>query len=250
MPITAFAEQDPLSKAVFLHLMPGAVQVVAFVLLAPLVMRFGYPVGLAFIGINVFIGIPLMLGYLLYRAKKRSGKLSLGAVIQNRKSMPLWQYAAFFLLMMVIAFTVLFLTSPINEYLSEHTFSWLPEFFRSSTMTLAGEPVWSLVLVMLLLQIVTDGLAVPVVEELYYRGYLMPRIGYLGWAAPAVNAFLFSVQHFWQPFNYLLIFLIVLPQAYLVWRKHNIYISMLTHCAGNIIGAVLSIAAFLTASSN
>ena len=117
-------------------------------------------------------------------------------------------------------------------------------------MTLAGEPVWSLVLVMLLLQIVTDGLAVPVVEELYYRGYLMPRIGYLGWAAPAVNAFLFSVQHFWQPFNYLLIFLIVLPQAYLVWRKHNIYISMLTHCAGNIIGAVLSIAAFLTASSN
>jgi len=247
---TATAEQDPLPTSVLLHLMPGAVQVLAFVLLAPLVMKFGYPAGLAFIAINLFIGIPIMLGYLLYQGKKRTGKLSLGAVIQNRKPMPVWQYAAFLLLMLVIAFTVLFLTSPLNEYLAENTFAWLPEYFRSSTMTLLGEPARSVVLTMLLLQLVTDGLAVPVVEELYFRGYLMPRIGYLGWAAPAVNALLFSIQHFWQPYNYLLIFLIVLPQAYLVWRKQNVYISMLTHCAGNTIGAILSIAAFLTASSN
>jgi len=41
-------ERDPLPKSILLHLLPGAVQVVAFVLLAPLVMRSGYPAGLFF----------------------------------------------------------------------------------------------------------------------------------------------------------------------------------------------------------
>jgi membrane protease YdiL (CAAX protease family) len=69
----------------------------------------------------------------------------------------------------------------------------------------------------------------------------MPRVDYLGWLAPLFDAFLFSIHHFWQPYNYLLIFLIVLPQAYVVWRKQNIYIAIMVHCAANMTGAVLSI---------
>jgi membrane protease YdiL (CAAX protease family) len=239
-------EKDSLPKSVVLHLMPGAIQVLVFILLAPLVMSFGYPAGLAFTAINILVGIPLMLGYLFYRGKRRNGAFSLRGVIYNRKPMPIWQYAVFFVLLFGAAFIILFLTSPVNEYLSETTFSWLPVYFKSSAATLAGEPARSIILVMLLVQFVVDGLAVPMVEEMYFRGHLMPRVGYLGLAAPLFNAFLFSVQHFWQPFNYLLIFLIVLPQAYVVWRKQNIYIAMLTHCAANMFGAALSIIGFFS----
>jgi len=35
----------------------------------------------------------------------------------------------------------------------------------------------------------------------------------------------------------------VLPQAYIVWWKRNIYIGMLVHCTGNTLGAVLSLIA-------
>ena len=108
---------------------------------------------------------------------------------------------------------------------------------------LNGEAVRSTLLVMLIAQLVVDGLVVPIVEELYFRGHLMPRVNYLGWAAPLFSTFLFAVQHFWQPYNYLLIFLIVLPQAYIVWWKRNIYIGMLVHCTGNTLGAVLSLLA-------
>jgi uncharacterized protein len=231
---------DSVPKSILLHLMPGAIQVSLFLLAAPLVMRLGYPSGFAFTAINVLVGIPVMLGYLWFRARKAGG---FDRVIANREPMPIWQYVLFFVLLFVFAFAVLFATSPLNGYLSESVFSWLPAYFQSSQTMLNGEAVRSTLLVMLIAQLVVDGLVVPIVEELYFRGHLMPRVNYLGWAAPLFSTFLFAVQHFWQPYNYLLIFLIVLPQAYIVWWKRNIYIGMLVHCTGNTLGAVLSLIA-------
>jgi hypothetical protein len=231
---------DSVPKSVLLHLMPGAIQVSIFALAAPLVMRSGYPSGFAFTAVNVFIGIPVMLGYLWYRARESGG---LGQVIANREPMPIWQYAVFFIVLFVFAFAVLFVTGPLNEYFSESVFSWLPEYFKSSQTMIEGEAARSVLLVMLIAQLVVDGLVVPVVEELYFRGHLLPRVNYLGWAAPLFSTVLFSIQHFWQPYNYLLIFLIVLPQAYIVWWKRNIYIGMLVHCTANTLGAVLSLLA-------
>ena len=100
------------------------------------------------------------------------------------------------------------------------------------------------VLVTLILGLVVDGFINPVVEELYFRGYLLPRITRLGWLAPLMNAFLFSLQHYWQPYNFPLLFLIQLAVVYVVWWKRNIYIGMLAHSAGNIIGATISLISF------
>lgn len=220
--------------------MPGAIQVSFFALAAPAVMGLGYPSGFAFTAVNVLVGIPVMLGYLWLRGSKAGG---FGRVIANREPVPVWQYISFFVLLFLFAFTALFVTSPLNSYLSDSVFSWMPEYFKSSQTMLHGEAAKALLLIMLLAQLVVDGFAVPIVEELYFRGHLMPRINYLGCAAPLLSTFLFTIQHFWQPYNYLLIFLIVLPQAYIVWWKRNIYIGMLVHCMANTLGGILSIVA-------
>jgi membrane protease YdiL (CAAX protease family) len=103
-----------------------------------------------------------------------------------------------------------------------------------------------LVLLGLVLQVVIDGVLAPVTEEVYFRGYLLPRMGYLrGWA-PAVNALLFAVQHFWQPYNCVMIFLLSGSLTYVVWWKRNIYIAMLLHGSANTIGAVIALGEFLT----
>jgi uncharacterized protein len=242
------APQYSIVKAIGLHLMPGLVQVAIFALLAPVVMHGGLPSGFAFIFVNIFIGIPLMLGFLFYQGKRRSGKASLSGIVKNLNPMPLWQYLLFFVLLFGFAFVVLFATSPINSYLEETVFAWLPAFFHSSQTMASGAAAApkSVLLVMLLLQLATDGFALPVVEEMYYRGHLMPGVSYLGAGAPVFSAFFFALNHFWQPYNYLLIFLIVLAQAFVVWRKKNIYIAMLTHCAGNALGAILSILAVMS----
>jgi hypothetical protein len=79
-----------------------------------------------------------------------------------------------------------------------------------------------------------------------FRGFLLPRMGYMGVLVPAANALLFAAAHYWQRYNWSLIFLLVLVNAYVVWWKRNIYIAMLLHCSANTIGAALSLLAFFS----
>ncbi len=89
-------------------------------------------------------------------------------------------------------------------------------------------------------------LAKLVFEEMYFRGFLLPRMSYLGVLAPAANALLFAVAHYWQPYNWPLIFLLVLVNAYVVWWRRNIYIATLLHGSANTIGAALALLAFFS----
>ena len=116
-----------------------------------------------------------MLGYLFYQGRRRNdGQASLRGVVSNLKPMPLWQYFLFFVLLFGFAFAVLFLTAPLNAYLEETVFARMPAFFHSSQTMISGEPTRNVLLTMLWLQLATDGLALPIVEEIYYRGHLLP----------------------------------------------------------------------------
>lgn len=46
-----------------------------------------------------------------------------------------------------------------------------------------------------------NGVVGPVVEELYFRGHLLPRIDRYGRWAPVLNTVLFSLYHFWTPWQ-------------------------------------------------
>ena len=236
--------QHSFVKSVALHLLPGLLIVVFYILAAPFVMKSGLALGLTILLGFLLVGIPLELGYLLYQGKKRNGAFSLRGIVLYRERIPIWQYIVFFLLLFVFAFGVLFLVSPVTGFLAGNVFSWLPKVLLPDASSLYPTSARSAILITLILGLLVDGFVNPIVEELYFRGYLLPRISYLGWLAPLVNAFFFTLQHFWQPYNYPLIFLIQLPLVYLVWWKRNIYISMLVHCAGNIIGATLSLISF------
>lgn len=52
-----------------------------------------------------------------------------------------------------------------------------------------------------------------------------------------LNSLLFTLGHFWQPYHYPLIFLLVLPEGFPVYWKRNIKISILLHCTGNTFAA-------------
>lgn len=238
--------QHSFAKSVALHLLPAVFVAAFYVLTAPFVVRLGFPPGLALLLGFLFVGIPIELGYLLYEGKKRNGTFSLRGIVLYRERIPIWQYVVFFILLFAFAFGVLFLVSPVTEFLAENVFSWLPKFLLPDGSSSYPPFAPTAVLVTLILGLIVDGIVNPIVEELYFRGYLLPRISRLGWLAPLISAFLFSLQHYWQPYNFPLIFLIQLAVVYVVWWKGNIYISMLTHNAGNLIGATLSLVGFLS----
>ena len=61
----------------------------------------------------------------------------------------------------------------------------------------------------------------PFVEELYFRGYLMPRIGRFGGWAALINVSLFACYHLWKPWDSLNLILILGPMVYAVWRPRT-----------------------------
>src|SRR5205807_838165 len=105
-----------------------------------------------------------------------------------------------------VALGVAVVLSPV----ADRTGGWLAGVYPTWLLpgydvTTAGFPTAVLVVTQLVTLLI-DGVLNPVVEELYFRGYLLPRLPVAGWPAVPVSAALFAAQHYWQPFNWLLIF--------------------------------------------
>jgi membrane protease YdiL (CAAX protease family) len=231
-------------RMVVLHVLPGAVQMTASAVLARPMLAAGAPRTLPFLAAVVMAGLPCMLAVLLRaRGRAASGGPTGCQVVGNREPMPVWQYVALYVALFALAFGLLLATAPLNRLLAERVFFWLPDYLQSQWQPPAP-PARALVLLGLVLQVVIDGVLAPVTEEVYFRGYLLPRMGYLGGWAPAVNALLFAVQHFWQPYNWVLIFLHSVSLTYLVWWKRNIYIGMLLHGSANTGAAIVALVGF------
>jgi uncharacterized protein len=88
--------------------------------------------------------------------------------------------------------------------------------------------------------LVINGLVAPTIEELYFRGHLLPRISRFGWWAPLINVILFSFYHFWMPWGFFSRLLLMLPLAYIAQWKKNVLLTIIAHCAINIVGWTLT----------
>lgn len=137
----------------------------------------------------------------------------------------------------------LFIEPPLDHYLIKTLFSWLPHWFFffddiGENISLYSR---SAIIVTWVLGLLLNGIGGPIVEELYFRGYLMPRISRLkGWA-PLINVLLFSLYHFFTPWQNPVRILALTPLVYVVWWKRNIYLSILTHCILNTDGMLIMI---------
>jgi membrane protease YdiL (CAAX protease family) len=61
----------------------------------------------------------------------------------------------------------------------------------------------------------------------------------LGRWAPLVNVSLFSLYHFWSPWQLVPRILGLAPTVYAVRAKRNFYLGIVVHCSLNTIGVLL-----------
>jgi membrane protease YdiL (CAAX protease family) len=170
----------PFPQVVTLHLLPGAVQMGAYAVFAPVLLRAGAPRTLAFLAAVLLAGLPCMVAVLFWARRRRSlGQSPLRPVVGNREPMPVWQYVVLFVPLLALAFGLLFATAPLNRFLAEEVFFWLPGYLQPEWQPPAP-PARALVLLGLALQVVIDGIAAPVTEEVYFRGFLLPRMRSFG----------------------------------------------------------------------
>ncbi len=90
-----------------------------------------------------------------------------------------------------------------------------------------------------------SGFVAPLVEEQYFRGFLLPRISRFGIWSVVLNSLLFTLYHTWTPWLGFTRFLMLLPMVYAVWRLRSIRIGIWIHVLLNTIDVSLAIAALL-----
>lgn len=226
--------------SVFLHLFPGALLTVLFVLAVPLGLRIGIPSFATFLVIGILVLLPFELGVLLTEGRRRSGSISLEGVVDFRQPMPAWQYPALILPLLVWTAGMFLLVNPVAESaIIERLFGWLPEhYFVGSFAANMGEYSRAVLVISAVVLVVVNGVVGPVVEELYFRGYLLPRMSWSGGWAPLLNSVLFAVYHFFTPWQTPARIVAYTPAFYAVWWKRNIYIGIVVHCLLNLAASV------------
>ncbi len=237
------AEQHSLLRSIALHLLPGLLIVTLFVATAPLAMRAGLPPLLALLVAGIGGGLGFQMAHLLYEGRLRNDKWSLEGIVLYREPMPLWQYLVFVPLLVIGAFIVNAVTTPVSAFLLS-LLPWLPEWFELRDVALLAAYPKPILAVTFGVYLLLNGVVAPVVEEMYFRGYLLPRLSRFGRWTPMIELGLFTLYHFWQPYYWVTQFLGLLPVVYPVWWKRNIKLGILIHMLLNVIGG-LALAALL-----
>jgi hypothetical protein len=229
---------------VLLHLVPGALVAGAFVAFAPIAANVGFPPIAALLAAIALVLVPFELGVVVWAGRGKGGGLA--AALSYRRPMRRRTWLWLVPVLIGAAFVGFGLHAAIEPGLIASLFAWVPDWFvRPIDPERVGEysaGAWYLTLAALF---VLNGLVGPIVEELYFRGYLLPRMHGLGRWAPLVNVSLFSLYHFWSPWQVVARILAIGPMAYAVQWKRNIYLGMVVHCALNII-SVVSVVALVT----
>lgn len=231
-------EQHSLLKSVILHLLPGVLILLFFIIFAPILTEKGLPTLFCVFLAVMLVLIPFELGYILCQAKKENNSFSLKGIVLYRQKIPKWQYLVIipsFLAWALISYFII--APPIQDNLKGQYFSWLPVwFFLSYNLEQSSKTaIWAT----WVMGLIFNGIAGPIVEELYFRGYLLPRISRLKAWAPLLNVLLFSVYHFFSPWRNLERILALLPGIYIIQWKKNIYLGMIPHCLLNTTGMLL-----------
>jgi uncharacterized protein len=237
--------QQTIPQTLLLHLLPGALITIAFILLGPWMKAHHLPRILAILLPILFVLIPFELGFLYYLGYRRNGRLSLEGIVLLRERLPVKEYVIFPLLLVVWIFFGFLALANVDQAILTNWFGWLPDYFDLSFSHFnPGEYSRTTILVTFFLLLALNGIVGPVVEELYFRGYLLPRMEKMkGWA-PLVNAVLFSLYHFFAPAGNPSRIAGSIPMAYIVRWKKSIYLSMLAHCLLNTINCLATIPLF------
>jgi membrane protease YdiL (CAAX protease family) len=236
-------EQHSTPTSIALHLLPGVLLAALFYLTGPLALTAGYPAIAAGIVCGAVVLVGGELGWLLHEGHRRTGSWSVAGALPFRPGSFTWRKALLTLGLFAGAFAASIVLGSISGSFKDEFFTWLPEwalnplpasFLDTGTQTAHVATALGYLVFLVILG--------PLAEELYFRGYLLPRISRFGAWAPLMNASLFALYHLWKPWDVLTVLAVLGPATYAVWKLKDIRISIAVHVAINATGWLLNIA--------
>lgn len=218
--------------SIFLHLVPGAAMTLSHVAIIGYVVSAGLPSIVSWaVLVNVFVFYPIMFGILFFVARRRGNKgFSLEGVVTYRATLAIWKQLGWTLVVLVATGLIFLLLAPVTEWMQTF-FEWMPPTDEGYD----GDFPTSVIAITFALNVVFTGIATPISEELYYRGYLLPRMPVaFGTAGPVVHSFLFAVHHFHSPWMIVTRTIGLLPMIYVTRYTKSLVPAVISHSLVNI----------------
>lgn len=174
------------------------------------------------------------LGWLLREAHRRTGSWAITAVMPMRPEPFTWRKGLIVVGLLAWAFAVSALG--IGGSIKDSFFAWMPGWALDPLPAAAEQGTSAANVVTAVGYVAILVILAPLVEELYFRGYLLPRLGRFGAWAALINVSLFAAYHLWKPWDSINLILILAPMVYAVWRLKDVRVSIAVHIALNSLG--------------
>lgn len=223
---------------------PTIILSVAYILLGQLIK---IPHLLLFCILATVTLVPIELGFILSASKKEGSTYSLKSAFLGQEKLPIYQVLLISLFFCVIAGLVSAWIAPLENLLfagiRAEVLSWLPTGFDWTNVEYLQSFPKPILIFTCIYYGLFNVLIGPITEELFFRGYLTSHYKKQGWITPVLITILFSLYHFWLPFNNGFRVLVFAPVAYVAYKKKNFYIAIVFHCLCNLFSVIGFIAA-------
>lgn len=186
---------------------------------------------------------------MLRQSKKDYGNYSLRVALIGQEKLPIIKILFFALLLFglagIFSFTILPLENMLLFSFREKFLSFLPVGFDWNNIEYIKSFPKDIIIVTCSVYFVFNVFIGPITEEFFFRGYLTVHNNKYGKWTPVIITTIFSLYHFWLPFQNIFRIFAFLPMAYISYRKNNLYISMASHIFCNLFSTISFIIAVI-----
>lgn len=228
-------EMHSIFTSILYHLLPGIPILLFYLLVAPVLLDKGLPAAFSLCLAIPFILIPTQLLILFVHGYRKNNSLSLKGVVFYQEKTLIKNYFIYGISIVLWSGLIFGLfQKPIALFFKDNIVSFLPQWMLLNEF--GGSH--SVLLITVILIMVFGNILGPVVEEFYFRGFLLPRIKSSDSGKILINSVLFAFYHFWSPWDFVVRSVAVLPVAYTAIHKRNIYIGMIAHITLNVVTSI------------
>ena len=235
-------------QSALLHLAPGAIALAGLVLVgAPLARILSLPPKMGFVIMDVLVLIPLLVGILWAAGRHANRRWSLDGIVLNRQPIRGGELTLTLLAIAAWGALVMFILPVMDDMLLHRFFFWVPESLLTAGRVDETGYTPAVLIGTRVAGVVVVGIVGPIAEELYFRGFLLPRVSWMGPGAAIWQSVLFAAYHLWSPWQVVTRALVLIPMVYAVQRKRSLAIGVWGHCLGNTAGELLALGAVVRA---
>ncbi|MBX6750757.1 MAG: CPBP family intramembrane metalloprotease [Micromonosporaceae bacterium] len=220
-------------RSIVLHLAPGAAATVLFIATAPVLARAGLPPVWGMFAAVLLVLVPSELAII----RRFAPDHRIRSIVDARWPAPR-RFLLLFLPTLAAAILAPGLVQWLEPALHRSMQAVLPTWWDLDPGDLGARPAWQVTITLAgwLLCFVVIG---PITEELYFRGFLLPRLASRPALAVPANAILFALYHGWQPYTWATVAIFVVPLAIVALRPRGVVVAATAHCTVNLIGLLI-----------